>query len=109
MNVSIPNCNNETEGIKLFFQHVIGYHLFHSGIHYYVIGIFYLKLGTIFFQTWEEFLNVSIPNCNNKTEGIKLFFQHVTGYHLFHSGIYYYVIGIFYLYKQNTCFFFLII
>lgn len=64
----------------------------------------FLKLGTIFFQTWEEFLNVSIPNCNNKTEGIKLFFQRVTGYHLFHSGIHYYVIGIFYLYKQNTCF-----
>lgn len=63
------------------------------------------KAGYKFFQALEEFLNASIPNCNNKAEEIKLFFQHVTGYHLFYSGIcnrYSYVIGIFCLHKQKT-------
>lgn len=46
------------------------------------------KAGYNFFQALEEFLNASIPNCNNKAERIKLFFQYVTGYHLFYSVIY---------------------
>lgn len=60
----------------------------------------FLKLDHNYFSDLGENWNVSIPNITNTAVRIKLFFQHGIEYH----SLSIFAIGIFYLYKQNTCF-----
>lgn len=63
LNVSIPNGHNKAEGRKLFFQHVLGCHLFHRGAYHYVTGIFYLNKQSIYF---DMFLSYQLGKMKSK-------------------------------------------